>query len=514
VLNIGTAMPRPILVAALLGQASAARVSKRRAHSGATSYVGDVPVFNEASSSERFNVYFGPKATDAMLEEFCAGNCEFRGHPDAGGVPFVVMKGDGMMRQQVSAYQAAVQAVEKDGEMVDDEAYESEVTAASWGVSRVGAENVPGRNGAGVNIYVLDSGVRVTHQDFGGRAIPTLDVVGLPPTVCAPDDTSCARDGRGHGSHVAGSAGGTTFGVAPAATIRACQRGGGFSDAFAAMDWIAVNHIKPAVLTMSFGTDSQVAGAAAALDAVVDMGVPVTVSAGNSNIDACRKTWSFVPSSIGVGSSTSNDERSSFSNWGDCVTLFAPGSSITSAHYTSDTGSRTISGTSMATPHVAGGVALLLAEDPSLSPAKVKERLIERAELGAITDLKGSPNRLLNVREPYTGPPTPAPPTPAPPPPGTWELTGTGCAMDGNCISSMNYPSNYGNNEECRVELYGDIPISIEAFSTESRYDYLRIGGSSYSGTSGPSSGSYTGTISWSSDYSVTRSGWRLCRTD
>merc|ERR1719203_241435 len=191
------------------------------------------------------------------------------------------MKGEGATRQQVSAYQSTVQAVEEDGQMVDDEAYESEVTSASWGVERVGAANVPGRNGAGVNIYVLDSGVRVTHQDFGGRAIPTLDVVSLPPTVCAPDDTSCARDGRGHGSHVAGSAGGTTFGVAPAATIRACQRGGYYSDAYAAMDWIALNHIKPAVLTMSFGGDTIESGATAALDAVVDQGVSVTVSAGN-----------------------------------------------------------------------------------------------------------------------------------------------------------------------------------------------------------------------------------------
>lgn len=502
-------------MAALFGHTSAARVSKRRTRSAAaTSYIGQVPVFNEASTSERFNVYFSPKATDAMLEEFCAGQCEYTGHPDAGGIPFVVMKGDSTMRQQVSTFQTAIQAVEKDGEMEDDETSESEATSTPWGLDRVGAANVPGRNGAGVNIYVLDSGVRVTHQDFGGRAIPTLDVVGLPPTVCDPSDTSCARDGRGHGSHVAGSAGGTTFGVAPASTIRACQRGGGFSDAFAAMDWIALNHIKPAVLTMSFGTDSQVEGAAVALDAVVDRGVPVTVSAGNSNIDACRKTWSFVPSSIGVGSSTSNDARSGFSNWGECVTLFAPGSSITSAHYTSDTGSRTISGTSMATPHVAGGVALLLAEDPTLSPAKVKERLIVRAELGALSDLKGSPNRLLNVREPYTGPPTPAPPTPAPPPPGTWELTGTGCTMSGNCISSNNHPSNYGNSEECKVKLWGDIPLAFQAFSTERSYDILYIGGSSYSGSSGPPNGSYTGDVSWSSDYSVTNSGWSMCRTD
>jgi len=114
----------------------------------------------------------------------------------------------------------------------------------------------------------------------------------------------------------------------------------------------------------------------------------------------------------------------------------------------------------------------------------------------------------------YTGPPTPAPPTPPPPPPGTWELSGSGCTMSGACVSSSNYPSNYGNNQACTVQLWGDIPLSTEAFDTESGYDYLTVGGTQYSGSSGPSSGSYTGAMTWSSDYSVVRSGWRICRTD
>merc|ERR1719150_1658644 len=120
----------------------------------------------------------------------------------------------------------------------------------------------------------------------------------------------------------------------------------------------------------------------------------------------------------------------------------------------------------------------------------------------------------LFVLKAYSGPPTPAPPTPAPPPGGTWELSGSGCPMDGNCIQSSNHPSNYGNNEACTVSLSGNIPLATEAFSTESGYDFLTVGGVRYSGSSGPPSGDYTGTIAWSSDYSVTRSGWRLCRTD
>merc|ERR1719293_226132 len=112
----------------------------------------------------------------------------------------------------------------------------------------------------------------------------------------------------------------------------------------------------------------------------------------------------------------------------------------------------------MAAPLAAGATALLLEENPTLTPAQVKETLRARATANALSGLRvGDPNLLLNVAEAYTGPPTPAPPTPAPPPPGTWELTGAGCEMDGNCIQSLNHPGNYGNNEECQVELYGQI---------------------------------------------------------
>merc|ERR1719429_250093 len=382
--------------------------------------------------------------------------------------------------------------------------------AASWGVERVGA-GAPGRTGAGVNIYVLDSGVRVSHQDFGGRAIPTLSAETLPPVECNGDPT-CAVDDRGHGSHCAGSAGGTTYGVAPSATIRAMDRGSSFADAFASMDWVALNVIRPAVLTMSFGSGGISAGSEEAVDAVVNQGVTVTVAAGNNNGDACQFTFAYVPSAISVGSSTSLDGRSSFSNYGSCITIFAPGSNIVSASYTSDTGSSTKSGTSMAAPHVAGGAAVILASEPSLSPAKVKERLLEMAEVDVLTGVNGSPNLLLNVREPYTGPPTPSPPTPAPPPSGTFVVTaGTGCTTTGNCIQSKNHPSNYGNSEGCTISAW-DVALTVDAFNTERRYDFLNVVGVDYSGTSGPSSGTYSGVISWSTDSSVTKSGWKLCK--
>jgi len=239
------------------------------------------------------------------------------------------------------------------------------------------------------------------------------------------------------------------------------------------------------------------------------------VAGGNSNSDACNFSPAFVPSAITVGSTTSTDARSSFSNYGSCTNIWAPGSSVKSASSSSDTGSRTLSGTSMACPHVSGGAALILEMNPSLMASAVLAQLTNSGEKDALTGLKSNDvNVLLNVREFYTGPPTPAPPTPAPPPPGTWELTGSGCQMEGDCINSLNYPANYGNDEACNVQLWGNIPLRFDAFNTESSYDVLSVGGTSYSGTSGPASGNYSGSLNWASDYSVVKSGWKFCRTD
>merc|ERR1719350_1843276 len=165
-----------------------------------------------------------------------------------------------------------------------------------------------------------------------------------------------------------------------------------------------------------------------------------------------------------------------------------------------------MSGTSMAAPHCAGAAALLLEENPTLVAGEgVRSVLRARAMAGVLSGLReGDPNLLLNVGEP------PAP-TPAPPP-GTWVISGSGCTANGNCVSSNNHPSNYGNDQQCSIQLAGSVGISVEAFNTESRYDGLTMGGSRYSGTSGPASGSYTGTITWESDYSVTKSGWKLCK--
>merc|ERR1719166_61110 len=187
--------------------------------------------------------------------------------------------------------------------------------------------------------------------------------------------------------------------------------------AYACIDWIALNRVRPAVLTMSFGTQSNDQAAVTAVDAAIAASITVTVSAGNDRFDACRKTWAFVPSAITVGSTTSTNSRSSFSNFGTCVDIFAPGSDTISCDYKGDTLSKSASGTSMATPHVAGAAALILEGSPASSPSNVREQLIRTAKRDVLTDVNGSPNLFLQVDTSATPAPTPpVQPTPAPTP--------------------------------------------------------------------------------------------------
>ncbi len=243
--------------------------------------------------------------------------------------------------------------------------------------------------GSGVRAYVIDTGILTSHRQFGSRASAVYDAFG-----------GNGQDCNGHGTHVAGTIGGSTYGVAKSARLRAvrvldCGGSGPTSGVIAGVEWVTANHIKPAVANMSLG-----GGASTSLDMAVNnsinAGVTYAVAAGNENQNACNVSPARVGNALTVGSTTSSDARSSFSNFGTCVDLFAPGSSITSAWSTSTTATRTISGTSMASPHVAGVAALYLQSDTGASPATVRDAIIDAATTDRLSGIgSGSPNRLL-----------------------------------------------------------------------------------------------------------------------
>ncbi|MER7400421.1 S8 family peptidase [Streptomyces sp. NPDC000151] len=271
----------------------------------------------------------------------------------------------------------------------------------SWGLDRIDQTNLPldrrytypDSAGSGTTVYVIDTGVRVTHQDFGGRAVNGYDAV---------DNDNVAQDGNGHGTHVAATAAGTSYGVAKKAKVVAVRvlnnsGSGTTAQVVAGIDWVTKNHSGPSVANMSLG-----GGVSTALDNAVKnsiaSGVTYAIAAGNSNADANTSSPARVPEAITVGATTSTDARASYSNYGSRLDLFAPGSSITSAWRTSDTATNTISGTSMATPHVAGAAAVYLAGHPSASPAAVSSALVGGATSGVVTSPgSGSPNKLLKI---------------------------------------------------------------------------------------------------------------------
>ena len=289
----------------------------------------------------------------------------------------------------------------------------------TWGLDRTDQRNLPlsgsytyGPTGTGVRAYVVDTGVLGTHAEFSGR---------MAAGYTAIADGRGTTDCNGHGTHVAGTVAGTTYGVAKRATVvpvrvLGCNGSGTNSGVVAGIDWVAANAVAPAVANMSLG-----GGASQATDdavqRAVSRGVTMVVAAGNENQNACNVSPARAVNAITVGSTTRTDARSSFSNFGTCVDVFAPGSDITSAWYTGTGATNTISGTSMASPHVAGVAALYLQGNPGASPATVASSLTGNATTGLVTGAgTGSPNRLLYSA--YLGggtTPTPTPtPTPAP----------------------------------------------------------------------------------------------------
>ncbi|MZD08575.1 S8 family serine peptidase [Streptomyces sp. SID5785] len=272
---------------------------------------------------------------------------------------------------------------------------------APWGLDRVdqsalplsGTYTYPDSAGSGVTAYVIDTGVRVSHTEIAGRATNGYDAV---------DGDDVAQDGNGHGTHVATTIAGTTYGVAKKADIVAVRvlddnGSGTTAGVIAGIDWVTSHHSGPSVANLSLG-----GGVSTALDTAVrnsiSSGVTYAIAAGNSGANASTSSPARVTEAITVGATSNTDAKASWSNYGSVLDLFAPGVSITAGWNTSDTATNTISGTSMATPHVAGAAAVYLAGHTSATPAQVSTALVDGATSGVVTSPgSGSPNKLLKI---------------------------------------------------------------------------------------------------------------------
>jgi hypothetical protein len=297
-----------------------------------------------------------------------------------------------------------IESIEPDQPVILSQTAPLEQTGATWGLDRIDQALGPlsttyryGGTGAGVTAFIIDTGIRATHTDFLASGTGISRVAGGYTAIADGNGTG---DCNGHGTHVAGTVGGLRWGVAKDVTlvpvrVLDCNGSGSWSGVIAGLDFVARSTARPAVANLSLG-----GGASAAVDTAVRnavaAGVSVVVAAGNSNANACNASPAREPLAVTVGATTSTDARSSFSNFGTCLDLFAPGSAITSAVNTSDVATATYNGTSMASPHVAGTAALILAQQPSLTPQQVSDRLIAQATTGRLTAIgTGSPNRLL-----------------------------------------------------------------------------------------------------------------------
>jgi len=270
-------------------------------------------------------------------------------------------------------------------------------TNPDWGLDRIDQKALPlnstysySQTGSGTTAYIVDTGILSTHQEFSGRVLSGYTAI---------SDGNGTTDCNGHGTHVAGTVGGTTYGVAKnvklvPVRILGCDGSGASSNVIAGLDWILKNGSKPAVVNMSLG-----GAASSSLDSAVENlynnGYVMVVAAGNSNTDACTSSPARTSNAITVAATDNTDTRASYSNYGSCVDIFAPGSQINSSWIGSNTATKVLNGTSMATPHVAGVVAELLQSTPTATPQTITSNLLNQATSDVVKNPSGSPNRLL-----------------------------------------------------------------------------------------------------------------------